>query len=89
MTGIALALYFLLFVVLGNIDVSGVFPTEKIANAIIEVWPRMPFFTVEKEPVNGGKGQEIDYTVPSRLLTPQEIARMGGTNVAAHPAAPK
>jgi hypothetical protein len=89
LTGTALVLYFLVFVVLGSIDVSGVFPTQKIANAILEVWPRMPFFAVQKEWVNGGKGREIYYTVPTRQLTPQELARMGATNGAPHPLAPK
>jgi hypothetical protein len=89
MTGIALALYFLLFVVLGNIDVSGIFPTEKIAKTILEVWPRMPFFAVQRETVNGGKDQEIYYTVPTRQLTRQEIARLEATNGVMHPAAPK
>jgi len=64
-------------------------PTTQIANAILEVWPRMPFFTVQTESVNGGKSREIYYTVPTRQLTPQEIARMGVTNAAVHPAAPK
>jgi hypothetical protein len=90
LTGTALVLYFLVFVVLGNIDVSWIMPpTDKIANAIIEIWPRMPFFTVERESINGGKGEEIYYTVPTRQLTPQEIARMGRTSGAAHPAPPK
>jgi hypothetical protein len=89
LTGTALALYFLVFVVLGNIDVGWMFPTQKIANAILEVWPRMPFFTVQKESINGGQGQEMHYTVPTRQLTPQEIARMEATNAAAHPVAPK
>jgi hypothetical protein len=89
LTGTALVLYFLLFVVLGNIDVSGIYPAQKIANAILEVWPRLPFFAVQKETINGGNAQEVDYTVPTRQLTPLEIARMEGTNGVAHPAAPK
>ena len=89
LTGTALALYFLVFVVLGNIDVGWMFPTQKIANAILEAWPRMPFFAVQKESVNGGNGREIYYTVPTRQLTPQEIVRMGATNGVARPAAPR
>ena len=90
LTGTALALYFLVFVVLGNIDVGWIMPpTDKIAKAIIDVWPRMPFFAVQTESINGGKGREIYYTVPTRQLTPQEIARMEATNAAAHPVAPK
>ena len=89
LTGTALVLYLLIFVVLGNIDVGWMFPTNKIANAILEVWPRMPFFAVQKVSINGGQGREIYYTVPTRQLTPREIARMGATNAAPHPAAPK
>jgi len=90
LTGTALVLYFLVFVVFGKLDVSWFMPnTDEIARSIISVWPRMPFFTVETEPVNGGKGREIYYTVPTRQLTPQELVRMGVTNSAAHPAAPK
>jgi hypothetical protein len=83
-------MYFLVFVVLGKLDVSGIMPdTTRMARTLIEVWPRMPFFAVHKESINGGKGREIDYTVPTRQFTQQEIARMGATNAAAHPAAPK
>jgi molecular chaperone DnaK (HSP70) len=90
LTGTAFALYFLVFVVLGNIDVGWMLPTQKIANAILEVWPRLPFFAMQKESINGGKQQEIRYTVPTRQLTPQEIARMmEATNAAAHPVQPK
>jgi len=90
LTGTALVLYFLVFVVFGKLDMSWIMPsTDQIARTIISVWPRMPFFAVQKESINGGKGQEIYYTVPTRQLTPQEIARLGATNGALHPAAPK
>jgi len=90
LTGTALVLYFLVFVVLGRINVSWIMPdTNQIARTMIEVWPRMPFFTVQMESINGGKGREIYYTVPTRQLTPQELARMGATNAAPHPAPPK
>jgi hypothetical protein len=90
LTGTALVLYFLVFVVLGKLDVSWIMPnTEEIARTLIEVWPRMPFFAVQKESVNGGKGQEIYYTVPTRQFTPQQLAQMGVTNGAPHPVAPK
>jgi hypothetical protein len=49
----------------------------------------MPFFVVQKESINGGKGREIYYTVPTRQFTKQEMTRMGATNGTAHPAAPK
>jgi hypothetical protein len=90
LTGTALVLYFLVIVVFGKLDVSWFMPpTDQIARTIISVWPRMPFFAVQKESVNGGRGQEIYYTVPTRQLTPQELARMGATNGTAHPVAPK
>ena len=90
LTGTAILLYFLVFVVFGKSDVSWFMPsTDEIARTIISVWPRMPFFVVEKESTNGGKGEEIYYTVPTRQLTPQELTRMGVTNAAVHPAAPK
>jgi len=90
LTGTALVLYFLVFVVFGKLDMSWIMPdTNQIARTFMSVWPRMPFFAAQKEPVNGGKGQEIYYTVPTRQFTPQELARMGATNATAHPAAPK
>jgi len=90
LAGTALVLYFLVFVVLGKLDVSGIMPdTNAIARTFIVVWPRMPFFAVQKGPANDGKGREIYYTVPSRQLTRQELARMSATNGMAHPAEPK
>jgi hypothetical protein len=90
LTGTALVMYFLVFVVFGKLDMSWIMPdTDQIARTFIEVWPRMPFFAVQKEPLKDGQGQIIYYTVPTRQLTPQELARMGITNGVAHPAAPK
>lgn len=90
LTGTAFVLYFLVFVVFGKLDVSWFMPdTNQIARSIVSIWPRMPFFSVQKETVNGGRVQEIYYTVPTRQLTPQELARMGATNRTLHPAAPK
>ena len=90
LTGTALVLYFLVFVVFGKLDMSWFMPnTEEIARTFMSVWPRLPFFAVQKESVNGGNGQIIYYTVPTRQFTPQELARMGATNALPHPAAPK
>ncbi|HEY0257155.1 MAG TPA: hypothetical protein VGC39_06920 [Candidatus Methylacidiphilales bacterium] len=90
LAGTALVLYFVVFVVLGKLDMSWIMPdTNQIARTFIEVWPRMPFFAVQKESSADGQGQVIYYTVPTRQLTPQEIARMGMTNEAVHPAAPR
>jgi hypothetical protein len=92
--GTGVALYLLVFVVFGKIDMSWIMPdTSQIARTMVEVWPRMPFFAVQKETVGEargkGEGQVIYYTVPTRQLTPQELARMGATNGIPHPAAPK
>ena len=90
LAGTAVVLYFLVFVVLGKLDVSGIMPdTNEIARTFIVVWPRMPFFVVQKGPASNGTGQEIYYTVPSRQFTRQELARMEGTNLVAHPSVPK
>ena len=94
LTGTALVLYFLVFVVFGKLDVSWFMPsTDEIARTIVSIWPRLPFFAVQKESVTGPhgqvQGQEIYYTVPTRQFSPQELSRMGATNAVAHPAAPK
>jgi hypothetical protein len=94
LVGTGVALYFLVFVVLGRLDMSWIMPdTNQIARTLIEIWPRMPFFAVQKDTVKDAQGKDygqvIYYTVPTRQLTPQELARMGITNGVAHPAAPK
>jgi hypothetical protein len=86
-TGLFLLGYILVIGVFGNVDISGLLPV-KLATSLREAWPQMPFFAVDKES-EPGKGQEIYYTVPTRQLTPQELARMGKTNSATHPAAPR
>ncbi len=89
LTGTAIVLYFLVFVVFGKLDMSWIMPnTNEIARTLIRVWPQMPFFTTQKVPVQGG-GQETYYTVPTRQLTSQELKQMGLTNQTVHPAAPK
>ena len=90
LTGTGFVLSFVVFVVFGRINLSWIMPdTDRMARTLIEVWPRLPFFTLEKKPVNGGKAEEVYYTVPTRQLTPQEIVRMGATNGVARPAAPR
>jgi hypothetical protein len=74
-TGLFLLLYIVVIGVFGRVDISGLLPV-KFAASLQEAWPKMPFFSVEKEAVDGGKGEEIYYTVPSRQLTPQEVARL-------------
>jgi hypothetical protein len=88
--GTALVLYFLVFVIFGKLDMSWIMPdTNEIARTFISVWPQMPFFSMQKEPAPGGQGQVIYYTVPTRQISRQEMARMGMTNNAVNPAAPK
>jgi hypothetical protein len=90
LAGTAVGLYFLVFVVLGRLDVSWLMPpTNQIAQAIIDVWPRLPFFAVQRVSVDGGKGTEIYYTVPTHQLTQKEMMQMGLTNTTTHPAVPK
>jgi hypothetical protein len=72
--GLSLALYVLVIGVFGNIDISGFLPV-KLATSIQMEWPDLPFFSVEKHSINNGRNQETYYTVPTRLLTPQEIAQ--------------
>ena len=83
-------MYLLLFVVLGKVDMSWAMPdTTRLAKAMIEVWPHMPFFAVEKVSAANSDGTYIYYTVPTRQITPQELAKMGATNQDAQPARPK
>ena len=90
MAGTAAVLYFLVFVVFGKVNVGWMLPdTDRFARTLMAAWPKMPFFAVQKEPANDGKGEEVYYTVPTRQLTQQELAQMGMTNATAHPVAPK
>ena len=81
-TGIFLVGYIVVIGIFGNVDISGLLPI-KLATSIQNAWPRMPFFTVEQQPIDGGKGREIYYTVPTRQFTPQELARMENKKPAA------
>lgn len=94
LAGTAVVLYFLVFVVFGRIDMSWIMPdTNQLARNLIVDWQTMPFFAVQKENVRDMNGQEqgqvIYYTVPTRQITPKELARMGVTNAVAHPAVAK
>lgn len=89
MLGTGLTMYFLIFVVFGKVNMSWIMPpTNEIAEAIIDIWPKMPFF-VQKRTVDNGREIEIRYTVPSHTLTAAELERLGITNSASHPAAPE
>ncbi len=69
---VALLGYFLLFDVLGKYDINWALPWKQMARA---PWPDLPFFTAWKTSTPDGQ-QEVIYQVPSRQLTPQEIARL-------------
>ena len=76
----ALLAYLLVFVVLGRTDVSRLLP--KAARTF--PWPRLPPFLVWRQPAPDGH-EETVYTVPSRHLTPQEMAQYPTTNRAPIP----
>ncbi len=90
LTSTAVVLYVMVFVVLGRIDMSWIMPdTNKLARIALDIWPRLPFFAVEKESTGDGGTNVIYYTVPTRQFTPQELRDMGVTNHVAQPAKPK
>jgi hypothetical protein len=90
LTATGIVLYFLVFVLFGKTDMSWIMPdTNQLARTMIDVWPRMPFFAVQKEASSDGDGTVVYYTVPTRQLSAKEIALMGMTNAAVHPAVPK
>jgi len=74
-TGLFLIGYIVVVGIFGNVDVSGLLPV-KLAASIQAAWPQMPFFAVQKETINGGKDEETYYIVPTRQLTPREIAQL-------------
>jgi hypothetical protein len=89
-TGTAVALYFLVFVVFGRLDMSWVMPdTNQLARSVMIAWQDLPFFAVKKDAPDEGQGQAIYYTVPTKQFTAKELAQMGMTNAVAKPVAPK
>ena len=86
--GTAVGLYFLVFVVLGKLNMSWIMPdTNQLARSVMVAWQDLPFFTTKKE--TSDDGQYIYYTVPTKQFTAKDMARMGVTNAVAKPAAPK
>jgi hypothetical protein len=69
---VALLGSFLLFGVLGKYDISWALPWKKMFRA---PWPDLPFFSSWKTTAQDGQ-QETIYQVPTRQLTPQEIAHL-------------
>jgi hypothetical protein len=74
-TGVVL--YFVVFVVLGQTDVGWMLP--KVVRHI--QWPDLPHFFVSTQKTPDGRDEAV-YTVPSRQLTPQELAQLTSTNAA-------
>ncbi len=84
--GTGVALYVLVFVVFGRVNMSWFMPdTNEIARTIIKVWPKMPFF-VQKEQTK--QGEVVYYTVSTHQFTPAELKEMGVTNAVGQPAKP-
>jgi hypothetical protein len=77
-TGLFLIGYIVIIGIFGNVDITPILPMQ-LATSIETHWPNLPFFNVQKEPVDDGKDQETYYTVPTRQLTPQEIAKLKAT----------
>jgi len=86
-TGLSLVAYILVVDVFGNVDISGLLPV-KLATSIQMHWPDLPFFSVQKKTSNGGKTQEVFYTVPTRQLTAREIAQLEAARKQPKPTAP-
>lgn len=74
-TGLFLIGYIVLVGIFGNTDISPYLPMQ-LATSIETHWPELPFFAVQKRPMDDGKGEEVYFTVPTRQLTPQEIAAL-------------
>jgi hypothetical protein len=77
-TGLCLLGYIVVIGIFGNTDISPLLPTE-YARSIQTHWPDLPFFTVQKQAHDDDRDQTIYYTVPTRQLTPQEIAALKAT----------
>jgi hypothetical protein len=82
-SALSLAAYFLIFVVFGKTEIGW----RTSTSAPHFQWPNLPAFTVEKSSSPQGEDQETIYTVPSRQLTPKELAQIDATHQAEKPAA--
>lgn len=81
-SALSLAAYFLIFVVFGKTEVGW----RMSSSAVRFQWPNLPAFTVEKSSSPQGEDHETIYTVPSRQLTPRELAQIEAANRTAKPA---
>ena len=77
-TSICLIGYIVIIGIFGNTDISPLLPQET-AKAIATHWPDMPFFKSVKRLSDDGKEEETFFRVPTRQLTPQEIAALKAT----------
>jgi hypothetical protein len=74
-TTLFLLLYIVVIGIFGRVDITGLLPI-KLAASIQQAWPEMPFFSTAKTVSDDGKEKEVYYTVPTRQLTPQEVAKL-------------
>jgi hypothetical protein len=77
-TGICLLGYIVVIGIFGNTDISRFLPID-MAKSIQTHWPDLPFFTVQQQPIDDGQEKEVYFTVPTRELTKQEIAKLKAT----------
>lgn len=75
-TGLFLIGYIVVIGIFGNTDISSLLPTTLARNIQVH-WPDLPFFKTQKFVTHDDT--ETFYTVPTRQLTPEEIARLKAT----------
>ncbi len=76
-TGLCLIGYIVVIGIFGNTDISPLLPND-FARTVQVHWPDMPFFKAQSRVLDDGE-KETFYTVPTRQLTPQEIAALKAT----------
>jgi hypothetical protein len=81
-SALSLAAYFVIFVVFGKTEVGW----RTSTGAPRFQWPNLPAFTVEKSSSLQSEDQETIYTVPSRQLTPRELAQIDASHRTEKPA---
>ncbi len=77
-TGLFLIGYIVVIGIFGNTDITPLLPMD-YARSIQTHWPNLPFFKVQKQTIDDSNEQVIYYTVPTRQLTPKEIAALKAT----------
>jgi hypothetical protein len=75
--------YIVIIGIFGNTDISGFLPQET-AKAIATRWPNLPFFKTQRQTLDDDQ-QETYFTVPTRQLTPQELAALMATGTKPKP----